>query len=131
MLSERGRVALEDDLEYPKRPDSKMDFGELGGVAVNVDDCGLPGTLTRGYSKSSGLGGIVQACAVTGGNGTAAIVFVCCNVGCTGAFGSDLASRSRSRSAASLSCMMAIEEYGDSRKLSKLVELRVERLLYS
>jgi len=108
-----------------------MDFGELGGVAVNVDDCGLPGTLTRGYSKSSGLGGIAQACAVTGGDGTGIMLFGCCNVGCTGAFGPDLASRSRSLSAASLSYIMAIKEYGDSQKLRNLVVLRVERLLYS
>jgi len=73
----------------------------------------------------------MQACAVTGGDGTGVMVFVYCYVGCTGAFGSDLASRSRSLSAASLSCMMAIEEYGDSQKLRKLVELRVGRLLYS
>ena len=66
----------------------------------------------------------MQACAVTGGDGTDVRVFVCCNVGCTGAPVLDLASRSRSLSAASLSCMMAIEEYGDSQKLRKLVVLR-------
>lgn len=48
LLTERGTVVLEDDLEKPKRPDPKMDLGELGGVAADTDDCELPGTLTRG-----------------------------------------------------------------------------------
>ena len=73
----------------------------------------------------------MQACAVTGGDGTGVMVFVCCNVGCTGAFGPDLASRSRRFSAALLSCMIAIEDYGKRQKLEKLIVLRVERLLYS
>jgi len=48
LLIERGTVVLEDDLEKPKRPDPKMDLGELGGVAADTEDCELPGTLTRG-----------------------------------------------------------------------------------
>lgn len=87
-----------------------MDFGELGGVATDSDDCELPGTLTREYSKSSGLGRILQVCAVTGGDATGVILIASCDVGCAGAFGRELASRSRS-----LFFSVAILHGGDQR----------------
>ena len=116
MLGERGRVFLEADLEHPKRPDPKMDLGELGGAGTNIDDCELPGTPTRGYSKSSGLSEILHTCAFTDEDATGVILSGCCNVGCVGAFGCDLASTSRSVFSASLSFMVVIEEYWDSQE---------------
>jgi hypothetical protein len=86
-----------------------MDPGEIEGV-----DCDeLPGTSTDGYSRAGGLGGILQSAVDTSSDTTGEILFRRCNEDCTGVFGEDFVSKPRRLSAASLSCILMVAEYGN------------------
>jgi hypothetical protein len=82
---------------------------ELEGVAAGVEDGELPGTLTSGYSKTGGLGRILEANAVTGSDTTGVLLFECCSEYCAGVFEGDFANISRKLFAASLSFMIVID----------------------
>jgi hypothetical protein len=95
-----------------------MDPGEIEGV-----DCDeLPGTSTDGYSRAGGLGGILQNTVDTGPDATGVILFGYC----AGVFGEDFVSKPRRLSAASLSCMLMVAEYGSKEVDCQLRNLAVE-----